>query len=184
MKQNTTITLEFNDESLIEANIHQSDQWDDTPKDLTISFLLEHYLQSKIIFQQFPELSNVSYDADMVSEQFQGKIRGEQILFRNDGKIYATFVNDYSGTEYELCINEQVDEYIKLHHSDLIGEDTEEHVFCVHFTSDYRYVNVPTSIVQQGEAAMVEYVDKAFRTRLFFAPLDLDVIMIDYTEKA
>lgn len=183
MKRNTTITLVLN-EAMIKANIYQSDQSDDTPKELTISFLLEHYLQSKIVFQQFPELSSVSYDADISSRQYLGKIRVEQISFRNNGEIHAKFVNDHNGTEYELCINEQVDEYMELHHSDLIGEDAEEHVFCVHFYSDYRYVPIPKSIVKQGEDAMIKYVNNAFVEKRFFAPLDLEVCMIDYTDKA
>lgn len=109
MQQQEIIELKFNKEYL-EAHLYQSHEYDDTPDDLTVSFDRSLIQKSREIFEHYPELFNVTFDACVTSNSFEGKLRTDLIHFyKQTNAIYISFRNDWTGCVYELCLSDRLD---------------------------------------------------------------------------
>lgn len=115
-KQDSKIILTFDESEL--RGMYQSDEYDYTPKDLSVEFDISFINKAKNLFELDPELFGLKYRAEINSDSFEGKLRADLIQIFNVGdlqSIYACFCNDWTGTSYELDITEKVLKWLELH---------------------------------------------------------------------
>lgn len=106
----TDITIVLTGDDLAD-HLWQSDEYDLTPEDLTIQFNRGYIAQAREIFKHYPDLSNISFNACISSESFEGKLKGDEILFYRGGyAISAVFNNDWTGTQYHVDITAKVEQ--------------------------------------------------------------------------
>lgn len=97
------------DESDLSELLWKSDEYDLSPNDATICFNLQHIQEAKKIFEHHPDVASVDFRAEISSESFEGKLRGDRIKIFNPGEIVvAAFSNDWTGTQYEMDITSLV----------------------------------------------------------------------------
>lgn len=117
-KPSNIIVLTF-DESELEG-IYQSDEYDYSPKNMTVDFDVNFIDKAKKLFRLDPDLFAAKYRTNISSNNYGGKIEADlvQIFMLNDQQlIYACFSNGYTGTSYELNITDKVLEALKNNNS-------------------------------------------------------------------
>ncbi len=76
---------------------------------MTVHIDKTHFAMAREIFKQYPELFSLNFSCEIDSDSFDGKLRGDQITIY-PWSAYACFVNDWTQTRYEICLDDKLRE--------------------------------------------------------------------------
>ena len=104
------ITISFPDvESLQKNDFWQSNEYDCCPEDLEVIFTASHIDLAIKLLSEHQEIDSLFFPACISSNNFEGKLRGDQLLVKRHG-IYAEFINDWGNTHYQIPLSGEITE--------------------------------------------------------------------------
>lgn len=122
------IVLNFDESELTDIVI--SDEYDFTPKDLTINFDLNWIDKVRKMSKFDPDFNSIDYQTEIISESFEGKLQDPLIQifnFKHDFFVNANFCNGNTGTTYELDITNKVTDWLSDNKLiELLNDDNHE----------------------------------------------------------
>lgn len=80
-------------------------EYDFMPDKLIVNFSILDILKAKYLLKKYSNLFAIECTAYVYSDSFEGKIVGDTLHIYQSGSMYVQFLNEWSGTLYEIDIS-------------------------------------------------------------------------------